>query len=583
MRAARLVLPLVLCRVLVLAPQQPAMPDAGHPIPLGGIARTHAPRPTSAAIDLEDLKTRAYIIGDDSMQGRETGSIGGMKSTDYIARELKRLGLQPAGDDGTYFQRVPFVVRGPDSSSALDVGGKRFTAFTDFVVVPRLGLQIFLGGRPFGGSFRGDAVPSVWGGRIGDAAMLDPAQAKGKVVVFVAPAAASPQAAWQFWRGGDDLRRYAGAKAVIVDIGAGPLPASPQLRARGLFYDDPTLTALPVIVATSGLANALFPGDAASRAVGASGATVSGAFGFVDAPTQAPVRNVVAVLPGSDPALRAEYVAIGAHADHVGFNPQGAVDHDSLRVFNAIARPRGADDPPPRSVTAEQYARINAMLDSIRTLRPPRPDSIMNGADDDGSGTVLALEIAEAFASAKVKPKRSLLFVWHAAEEKGLYGAEYFADHPTVPRDAIVAQVNMDQMGRGGPEDAPPGGENALVVLGVRRLSAELGAIAERVNARPAYGFRFDTSFDQPGDPSQGWCRSDHYMYARYGIPVLFFVSAVWYIDYHMVSDEPQYLDYPRMAKVGNFIKDVVGDVANLPHRPIVDHAKPDPDAVCKQ
>jgi Zn-dependent M28 family amino/carboxypeptidase len=207
----------------------------------------------------------------------------------------------------------------------------------------------------------------------------------------------------------------------------------------------------------------------------------------------------------------------------------------------------------------------------------------MNGADDDGSGTVLALEIAEAYARAKVKPKRSLLFVWHAAEEKGLYGAEYFADHPTVPRDSIVAQVNMDQMGRGGAEDAPPSGTDALVVLGARRLSTELGAVADAVNRRPAYRFHFDMSFDAPNDPSQGWCRSDHYMYARYSIPVLFFVSAVWYIDYHMVSDEPQYLNYPRMAKVGNFIHDVIGEIANQPRRPALDHPRRDPEEVCKQ
>jgi Zn-dependent M28 family amino/carboxypeptidase len=207
----------------------------------------------------------------------------------------------------------------------------------------------------------------------------------------------------------------------------------------------------------------------------------------------------------------------------------------------------------------------------------------MNGADDDGSGTVLALEIAEAFAKGRTSPKRSLIFVFHAAEEKGLYGAEYFADHPTVPRDSIVTQINMDQMGRGGAEDAPPAGTNAMVVLGARRLSAELGTIADEVNSRPAYGFTIDRSFDAPGDPSSGWCRSDHYMYARYGIPVLFFVSAVWYIDYHMVSDEPQYIDYPRLAKVGNYIHDVVAEVANLPHRPLLDHARPNPDAACVQ
>jgi len=338
------------------------------------------------------------------------------------------------------------------------------------------------------------------------------------------------------------------------------------------------------VIASSALTTQLFGADAAALQAGTVGKPVSGHFGYLDTPTESPTRNVIGILPGSDPGLRNEYVAIGAHADHVGYRTVVPVDHDSLRALNAVVRPRGADDPPPRSISSEQWVRINALKDSLHAAHGgPRLDSLANGADDDGSGTVMALEIAEAYAKAGVKPKRSLLFVWHAAEEVGLYGAEYFGDHPTVPRDSIVAQVNMDQMGRGGAEDAPPGGDNSLVLIGTRRLSTELGDLAEAVNRRPQYGFKFDYTFDAPGDPSSGYCRSDHYMYARHGIPVLFFVSAVWYIDYHMVSDEPQYLDYPRMARVGNYIKDVVGEIANLAHRPLVDKPKPDPNGVCRQ
>lgn len=558
--------------------QGQGLASAGSPVPLGGLSRTHPPEATTPAIDIRDLMTRAYILGDDSMQGRETGLRGGVKGTDYIAGEMRRLGLTPAGENGTYFQTVPFTMHRPDPASALRVGERSFAMLSDFLIVPRLGLQVFLGGLPYGGGFEGNDVATVWGGRIGGGTLVDPAQVRGKVVVFGLPPG---NQAWQFWRGGENLTRYLGARAVIVDIGAGPLPATNALRGEQLFYNDTTLRALPVIIATSAMTGELFGTDSAS--VGQSGRPISGRFGYLDRPTEAPTRNVVAILPGSDPVLRRQYVAVGAHSDHVGFFPQGAVDHDSIRVFNAIARPRGADDPPPRNVSAPQWQRINQMLDSIRKIRPPRLDSIMNGADDDGSGSVLAMEIAEAYAKSSVKPKRSLLFVWHAAEEKGLYGAEFFADHPTVPRDSIVAMINMDQMGRGGPEDEPPGGPNSLVVLGTRRLSSELGAIADDVNRRPSYQFRFDSTFDAPGDPSQGWCRSDHYMYARYSIPVLFFVSAVWYIDYHMVSDEPQYLNYPRMAKVGNYISDVVAAVANHPRRPALDHPRLDPEGVCRQ
>ena len=172
------------------------------------------------------------------------------------------------------------------------------------------------------------------------------------------------------------------------------------------------------------------------------------------------------------------YVAVGAHHDHIGMGR--VVDHDSIRAFNAVVRERGADDPQPRQVTEAQWSQIRAILDSLRAAHGARLDSINNGADDDASGSVLELEIAEAFAKAPRKPKRSLLFVWHTAEEKGLFGAQYYSDHPTVPRDSIVAQINMDQMGRGDPVDKPPGGPNSLVVIGSRRLSTELGDLAER-------------------------------------------------------------------------------------------------------
>ena len=153
--------------------------------------------------------------------------------------------------------------------------------------------------------------------------------------------------------------------------------------------------------------------------------------------TPAPGRNVIAILPGTDPKLKGEYVAIGAHNDHVGFN-HAPVDHDSLRAFNTVVRPKGADEPS-RPATAEEQAKIRVILDSLRKVNKPRLDSIYNGADDDGTGSVSVLEIAEAFSKAATKPKRSLIFVWHAGEEKGLWGSQYFTDHPTVPRDSIGA------------------------------------------------------------------------------------------------------------------------------------------------
>jgi hypothetical protein len=289
--------------------------------------------------------------------------------------------------------------------------------------------------------------------------------------------------------------------------------------------------------------------------------------------------NVVAVLDGSDPALRGQYVALGAHNDAIGIVP--AVDHDSLRAYNTVMRPRGANDPPGEP-NAEQAARIKAMVDSMRKLRPARLDSIVNGADDDGSGSMALLEIAEALARGGARPKRSLLFVWHTGEESGLQGSRWFTDNPTVPRDSIVAQINSDMIARGGPDSESRRDPAYLQVIGSRRLSTELGDLVEAANRDGGFNLAFDYSYDADGHPDNFYCRSDHYMYARYGIPIAFFSSG-GHRDYHQVTDEIEYLDFDKYSRVTSFVRAVVERVANLDHRVVVDQPKPDPDAPCHQ
>jgi hypothetical protein len=154
---------------------------------------------------------------------------------------------------------------------------------------------------------------------------------------------------------------------------------------------------------------------------------------------------------GRDPKLKGQYVAIGAHNDHIPPRQQ-PLDHDSLRAYMQVVRPQGADSPN-RPPTPEELQRVKTILDSLRAISAPRLDSINNGADDDGSGSMTVLEIAEQFAKGPQKPKRSILFVWHTGEERGLWGASYFTARPTVPRDSIVGQLNMDMFGRGGAND----------------------------------------------------------------------------------------------------------------------------------
>ena len=207
----------------------------------------------------------------------------------------------------------------------------------------------------------------------------------------------------------------------------------------------------------------------------------------------------------------------------------------------------------------------------------------MNGADDDGSGTVAVLEIAESMAKSANKPKRSVLFVWHVAEELGLIGANHFTKNPTVPRDSIITALNIDMIGRGGAGEEKDGGADYLQLIGWRRLSNELGDVIEAVNKERAQPFKFDLQFDAPGHPEQYYCRSDHYMYARYGIPVAFFTTGN-HADYHQVTDEPQYIDYAKLRNVTQLINDVALRVAGMPQPPKVDGVKPaDPNQACRQ
>jgi hypothetical protein len=362
-----------------------------------------------------------------------------------------------------------------------------------------------------------------------------------------------------------------------------PPPFRAGFRQGQVTLKDPAAvsdtTVLPTyLYVSAATARALLGAPLDSLTAGAAGKTVHGGIAFKEVP--APARNVVALLPGSDPALRGQYVAIGAHNDHIGIDP-APVDHDSLRAYNAEVRKLTLASPNGR-VAPDQLAAIRVNVDSLRRLRPARPDSINNGADDDGSGTVSVLEIAEQFMAARPKPKRSLLFVWHTGEELGLFGSQWFTDHPTVARDSIVAQLNMDMVGRGGPHDEKLGGPNYLQLIGSRRLSTELGDLVETVNKSEKQPLGFDYQFDAAGHPEQYYYRSDHYMYARYGIPIVFF-STGNHEDYHQVTDEPQYIDYEHLARVDQLVFDIAKAVANLDHRVVVDKPKPDPRGQCRQ
>ncbi len=222
--------------------------------------------------------------------------------------------------------------------------------------------------------------------------------------------------------------------------------------------------------------------------------------------TSAP--NVVAILPGSDPTLSGEYVIYSAHMDHVG-----------------VGRPDESGD------------------------------SIYNGADDDASGTATVMEIAEAMASLPRAPRRSMVFLLVSGEEKGLWGSSYFAEHPTVPLDSVAADLNADMVGRNWPD----------TIVAIGKEHSDLGETLERVNAaHPEIGM---TAIDDRWPEQNFYRRSDHFNFARKGVPILFFFNGT-HEDYHRPSDEVDKIDGEKAARIGRLLFYLGLDVADRDQRP---------------
>jgi hypothetical protein len=223
---------------------------------------------------------------------------------------------------------------------------------------------------------------------------------------------------------------------------------------------------------------------------------------------QVTAPNVVAVLEGSDPTLREEYVVVSGHMDHEGI---GAPNQEG--------------------------------------------DSIFNGADDNASGTAAVIEIAEAFASLPTPPKRSLMFVLVSGEEKGLWGSEYFAANSPVPVERLVADLNMDMVGRNWPD----------TIVAIGKEHSDLGETLERVNAaHPELGM---TAIDDLWPAESFYTRSDHYNFARRGVPILFFFNGT-HEDYHGLDDEADRIDGEKAARIAQLVFYLGVELADAPNRP---------------
>ena len=537
-----------------------------------------APAKTSPAITIADLRRRLLAIADDSMQGRNTGSLGDFKTADYVASEFRRLGLTPGGERGGWFQVVPFFVARPRSTTLTVTGGPTLTLGSDYVIRNTAAAQ------PTEWSNGQAPVPTVFGGVATDSSTwISADSAAGRVVLLdVRPGPNGQRTPPNLNLFARSLRFRRAAGLIVPDEDL----ISPDLRVRLANprpVTDTVRQALSIVVSVApATAEQIMGGRLESLTPGAHGRSLQGGVDLVFTPTAYPARNVIGILPGRDPAVRGEYVSTSAHNDHVGIC-SAPVDHDSMRAFLRVYRPMGADTRT-WTTTPENDARVNAILDSLRKLHPARADSICNGADDDGSGTVALLELAEYFASLSMaeRPARSILFVNHTGEEVGLLGSAWYTDHPTVPIDSIVGEIDEDMIGRGTRDDLPKGGPGYLEVVGAKRLSVEFGDQLEAANAAQKIPFDFNYEFDAPGHPLQYYCRADHYNYARYGIPSVAF-SRGEHLDYHQVTDEAEYIDYEDMARVITFVRDAIKRVANLDHRPMLDHPKTDPHVRCVQ
>jgi Zn-dependent M28 family amino/carboxypeptidase len=255
-------------------------------------------------------------------------------------------------------------------------------------------------------------------------------------------------------------------------------------------------------------------------------------------------HNVVGMIEGSDPQLKRTFVAFGAHYDHVGY-AEGEVTRSDTG-----ARRAGA----PGRVTAGT-----------------EDDRIWNGADDDGSGTVAILALAKAFAEGPT-PKRSLIFVWHTGEERGLWGSRYFADYPTVPIDAVIAQLNIDMIGRN--RDNKASETDTVYLVGSDRISTELHNLNRAANASLPKPLTLNYEFNDPADLEQLYYRSDHYSYAAKDVPIIFFTTGL-HPDYHANTDEVSKIEFDKMTRITQMIYETGRRVANLDHAPAHDNQGP--------
>lgn len=466
------------------------------------------------SITAEDLKKHLYIVAGAEMEGRETATEGQRKAAAYIENYFKQLGLAP-GINGDYQQPYP-VFQDSLVKASIEVNGKKFQPFTDFAAN--------LSSSSSSAFLTGEVVFVGYG--ISDSSRNDykGIDARGKIVLVLAgtpPATQQPAAGTS--------RRGFGVSPVIeaaLKNGAAAIfqvqPGFPRRTgsSRGFQYVNgfrktiyPNLYAVSDQVAESIMGADYASAKEAMKAGNPQPKTYAAnvSIEFNKVVTALESTNVIGFLEGSD--KKDEYVFLTAHYDHIGKTAAGVINY---------------------------------------------------GADDDGSGTVSILELAEAFVKAKAAgkgPRRSIVFMTVSGEEKGLWGSAYYGDHPVYPLEKTTVDLNIDMIGRIDPKRKIGDSTNYVYVVGDDKLSSDLRPISEAMNKKYTK-LELDYKFNEPNDPERIYYRSDHFNFARKGVPIIFYFNGT-HDDYHRPGDTPDKINYDLMAKRARLVFFTAWDMAN--------------------
>jgi hypothetical protein len=484
----------------------PERPDLGAPAALPEGAPPHLTQ-----IDRNGLRDHAYWLADDLRQGRYTSSKQQLATAKYVADHFQKLGLKPLGDKKGFLQTYPLRRVGLEAATSLQFGTQKVT--TRFAVLPaKDDDKVTLSGK------------FVWCGNGTEGQV--PAGLEGKLPIVVlhklpkAEGVAGDLRAVNRFRDVTDKLRARGADAGIVCLLDDQTAYGNTLNYHGLLPDHPKLRnspgggasgfAIPLFVLAAEPSRQLFAhlgielDENGGPKTAPTNEKATGKLSIViKSDDKATGCNVVAVLEGK--GRKAEAVVFSAHHDHIGER----LDGDAF-----------------------------------------------NGADDNASGTAGLLEIAEAFAKGGPRPDRSIVFLSVSGEELGLWGSQWYAEHPTWPLDKIVADINIDMIGR-----AP--GENGAIQMQITP-SHQHEKFSSIVRDGVALGAKFGITFTS-GD--QYYERSDHYNFARKGVPVVFFCDGE-HPDYHKVSDSADKLAYPHMEAIARLAFWTGWNVAEAKARP---------------